>query len=130
MFRGLTTKFSLRTRPAVLTSLFLAAVAPSIFLVYTGIYGIWCHILISIFLTCCFFSLLFHHLGYRNHSRHAGAFRPTRAAPLKAAPCVAYVVSKLDYAFQESGESGQPAFSGEPSVVSMKTPPVILMTQQ
>lgn len=130
MFRGLTAKFFRRTHPIVLTSLFVSAVAPSIFLVYTGIYGIWCHLLISIFLTCCFLSLLFHHLGYRDHLRHVGAPRPSSAPPLNAATGVARVISKLDYEFQKRGESLQPAFSGESSGAAMKNQPVSLMTQQ
>lgn len=111
MLRRIFTGFFRRTHPYVLASLFLSVAGPSIFLVYTGIYGIWSHIIVMLLLAACFIALLIYHF---EHSAGTSV-KPASHSPARennSPPASFFIIDRLDYEFQ-SFEQARPLILAE-----------------
>ena len=100
MIRNWLEKVYRRTSAAVLASLFLSVMAPSVILFYTGTYNVWYHAIFVVVAVGCFTGLLLHHMGYRvAAARAAQAAQAEKAA--EPAPMVPRdpVIRHLDYEF-------------------------------
>ena len=68
MFKTWLEQFGEKMSPMGVTSIFASALLPSLFLIYTGTYNLFIHLVILFVLAACYTALLLHVLGYKSRA--------------------------------------------------------------